>query len=148
MTRRLNLDQWTVREELPAIIWTYTGVFELEPVAVNDSHENDLYDEYAAAFFAAHAYQTAEEVEDYYDNYSLSEIWRAYGKGDGTAERMGLPREWYVEGAAEDGSDAIIYVDESTEYESRREDWQTAVHYLDPADVNEVWQIVAAARRS
>lgn len=147
MTRRLNLDQWTTREELPAIVWTYTGVWELEPVAVNDSHDSDLYSEYAAAFFAARVYQTAEEVEqEHADEYSPEEIADYYENGPKVAAYAGLPAEWYVEGANEDGSDVIIYVDEETRYNSRREDWQTAVTYLDPEDVNEVWQIVASNR--
>lgn len=149
MTRRLNLDQWTTREELPAIVWTYTGVWELVPVAVNDSHDSDVYNEYAAAFFAARAYQTAEEVEqEHADELSPEEIADYYENGPKVAAYAGLPTEWYVEGAAEDGSDVIIYVDEETSYNSRREDWQTAVPYLDPEDVNDVWQIVADARRS
>lgn len=145
MTRRVNLDQWTAREELPVIVWTYTGVWELEPVAVNDSHDSDLYSEYAAAFFAAHAYQTREEMEqDHAAEYTPEQIAELYSTD--RAAREGFPAEWYVEGVNEDGSDVFIYVDEETSYNSRREDWETAVPYLDPEDVNEVWQIVASTR--
>ena len=145
MSRRLNLDQWTAREELPVIVWTYCGYWELEPVAVNDSHDNDLYSEYAAAFYAVHAYQTREELEqEHADELSPEEIDELYSTD--RAAREGLPTEWYVEGVNEDGGDAIIYVDEETSYNSRREDWETAVPYLDPADVNEVWQIIASTR--
>lgn len=146
MTRRVNLDQWTDRTEPPVIVWVYCGYWELEPVAVNDTNENDLYAEYAAAWYAAHAYQTAEEVEEEFDNYSIGEIWRAYGKGDGTAENMGLPREYYVEGAAEDSSDLLIYVDEETVYNTRRESLEDAAAYLYPEDVAEIYREVLAAR--
>ena len=145
MTRRINLDQWTDRTEPPTIVWVYCGYWELEPVAVNDTHDNDLYAEYAAAFFAARAYQTAEEVEqEHADELSPEEIAELYSTD--RAARECFPAEWYVEGANEDGSDAIIYVDEETAYNSRREDWQTAVSYLDPEDVNEVWEIIASNR--
>lgn len=145
MTRRVNLDQWNDRTEPPVIVWAYTGVWELEPIAVNDSHDSDLYAEYAAAFLASGYYQTREQVEaDHADEYTPEEIQELYSTD--RAARAGLPAEWYIEGAAEDGSDMIIYVDEETSYSTRRESWEDALPYLDPESVNEIWQEIAAAR--
>lgn len=146
MTRRINLDQWRDRKEPPVIVWTYTGVWELEPVAVDDSHESDLYQEYAAAFFAAKTYQTFDEVcEEYADDYTPEQIEDFYDAGDGSAERAGLPVSWYVEGT-EDG-DQIIHVDPETFASSHRESLEEAVKYLDPEDVAEIYQEIIAAHR-
>lgn len=145
MTRRVNLDQWTDRTEPPAIVWVYCGYWELEPVAVNDSHDSDVYAEYAAAWYAAHAYQTREQVEeDHADEHTPEDIQELYSTD--RAARAGLPNEYYVEGAAEDSSDLLIYVDEETVYNTRRETWEDAIKYLDPEDVNEVWQEITNAR--
>lgn len=37
MTRRLETSQWHDRTEEPVIIWAYTGVWDLVPVAVDGS---------------------------------------------------------------------------------------------------------------
>lgn len=146
MTRRLDISQWKDRTEAPVIVWTYDGVWELAPVAVDNSHENDLYAEYAAAFFAAKAYQTFEEVcEEYADDYTPEQIEDFYDAGDGSEERAGLPASWYVEGT-EDG-DQIIYVDPETFANSHRETLEEAVKYLDPEDVAEIYQEIIAAHR-
>lgn len=145
MTRRLNIDQWTDRTEPPTIVWVYIGYWELEPVAVNDSHDNDVYNEYASAWYAAHAYQTREQVEeDHADEYTPEDIQELYSTD--RADRAGLPREYYVEGAAEDGSDVLIYVDEETSYNTRRESLEDAAQYLYPEDVAEIYREVLAAR--
>lgn len=145
MTRRVNLDQWTYRDEPPVIVWVYCGYWELEPVAVNDTHDNDLYAEYAAAWYAAHAYQTREQVEeDHADEYTPEEIQELYSTD--RAARAGLPNEYYVEGAAEDSSDLLIYVDEETVYNTRRESLEDAAQYLYPEDVAEIYREIIAAR--
>jgi len=145
MTRRVNLDQWTDRTEEPAIVWVYCGYWELEPVAVNDSHDNDVYDELAHAWYAAHAYQTREQVEeDHADEYTPEDIQELYSTD--RAARAGLPNEYYVEGAAEDGSDVLIYVDEETVYNTRRESLEDAAQYLYPEDVAEIYREIIAAR--
>ena len=149
MTRRINLDQWRDRTEEPVIVWTYTGVWELMPVAVDDSHDNDLYQEYASAFYAAKAYQTAEELEDNASWYDLTaeELRDIIDSGDDLAQtRAGLPRMWYVEGAAEDGSDVIIYVDDETQAQSHRETLAEATSHLDPEDVAEIYRAIIDAR--
>lgn len=147
MTRRINLDQWRDRTEEPVIVWTYTGVWELEPVAVDDSHDADIYQEYAAAFYAAKAYKTFDEVcEEWKEDLTPEEIEKLYQWGDGREARRGLPASWYVEGANEDGSDAIIYVDEETQANSRRETLEEATPYLDPEDVAEVFRAILATR--
>lgn len=145
MSRPADLTQWRDRTEEPVIIWVYTGVWELMPVAVDDSHENDLYQEYAAAFYAAGYYQTREELEEEHaDEYTPEEIQELYSTD--RAARAGLPVEWYVESANEDGSDAIIYVDEETQANSRRETLEEATPYLDPEDVAEIYRAILAAR--
>lgn len=147
MTRRVNLDQWAYRDEPPVIVWVYCGYWELEPIAVNDSHENDVYNEYASAWYAAHAYMTWDEViEEYRHEYTAEQIEELYNRGDFSADRAGLPREYYVEGAAEDGSDMLIYVDEQTEFETRRESLEDAAQYLYPEDVAEINREIIAAR--
>lgn len=145
MTRRVNLDQWTAREELPVIVWAYCGYWELEPIAVNDSHDSDVYSEYAAAFLASGYYQTREQVEeDHADEYTPEEIQELYSTD--RAARAGLPNEWYVEGADEDGSDLVIYVDAETSYNSRREPFEDAIKYLDSEDVAEIYREILVAR--
>lgn len=145
MSRRINLDQWRDRTEEPVIVWTYTGVWELEPVAVDDSHEGDIYDEYAHAWYAAGYYQTREEVEEEFsEDYTPEQIEELYSTD--RAARAGLPYEYCAEGCNEDGSDAIIYVDEETQASSRRESLEDATPYLDPEDVAEIYREILAAR--
>lgn len=147
MTRRVNLDQWTDRENPPAIVWVYCGYWELEPVAVNDSHDSDVYDELTHAWYAANAYMTWDEVvEEYRHEYTAAQLEELYSNGDGSADRAGLPREYYVEGVAEDGSDVLIYVDEQTVYNTRRESLEDAAAHLYPEDVAEIYREVLAAR--
>lgn len=148
MTRRLNIDQWRDHTQEPVIIWTYVGTWELEPVAVDDSNENDLYDEYARAFFAARAYYDENELEDEarYHDLTIEQAHELYSRGDGSAEAAGLPAEWYAQGCRDDGSDAIIYVDEQTMAESRRESLADAARYLDPEDVAEIMREVYYTR--
>lgn len=147
MTRRLDISQWRDRTEEPVIVCVYTGVWELEPVAVDDSHESDLYDEYAHAFFAARAYQTFEEVcEEYADDYTPDQIEDLYARGDGSEARAGLPAMWCVEGTEADGSDSIIYVDEEIFASSHRESLEEATPYLDPEDVAAIYRAMLEAR--
>lgn len=147
MTRRVNLDQWTDRTEPPVIVWAYIGYWELLPVAVNDSHDADTYNELTRAWYAAGAYQTIEEVKEEADIYDLThaEVEELYARADCSAENMGLPHEYYVEGAAEDGSDVLIYVDEQTEFETHRESLEDAAQYLYPEDVTEIYREILAA---
>ena len=145
MSRRINLDQWRDRTEEPVIVWAYTGVWELEPVAVDDSHEADIYDEYARAWYAAGYYQTREQVEEEFsEDYTPDQIEELYSTD--RAARAGLPYEYYAEGVNEDGSDAIIYVDEETQANSRRETLEEATPYLDPEDVSEIYRAMLEAR--
>jgi len=145
MSRRINLDQWRDHTEEPVIVWTYTGVWELLPVAVDDSHEADIYDEYAAAWYATGYYQTREQVEEEHaDEYTPEEIEELYSTD--RASRAGLPYEYYAEGVNEDGSDAIIYVDEETQSGSHRESLEEATPYLDPEDVAEIYRAMLEAR--
>lgn len=148
MTRRLDISQWRDRTEEPAIVWAYTGYAELEPVAVDDTHEADLYDEYTRAWYAAGAYYNEEGLKDEarFHDLTLEQAYELYSKGDGSAEAAGLPREYYAEGVNEDGSDAIIYVDEATEFETHRESLEEAAPYLDPEDLEEIREQIAAAR--
>lgn len=146
MTRRVDISQWRDRTEEPVIVWTYTGVWELLPVAVDDSHEADVYQEYAAAWYATGYYQTREQIEEEHaDEYTPEEIQELYSTD--RAARAGLPYEYVAEGVAEDGSDAIIYVDEETQYNSRRETLAEATPYLDPEDVAEIYREILAARK-
>lgn len=146
--QRVNLDQWRDRTEEPAIVWAFVGVWELQPVAVDDSHGNDLYDEYARAWYAARAYQTAEELEEDADFYDLTpeRMRELYSRADCSAYEAGLPHEYYAEGCNEDGSDAIIYVDEQTEFETHRETLEEAARHLDPEDLEEIRHEIATAR--
>lgn len=149
MTQTADLTQWRDRTQAPVIVWVYTGGYQLQPVAVDDSHEGDLYDEYARAFFAARAYQTAEELEDDAGWYDLTpaQMWELYSRGDYSAERHGLPAQWYAEGVEEYHDDAIIYVDEATISESRRETLEEATPYLAPESVAEIYREILEARR-
>lgn len=148
MTRRVNLDQWTDRTEPPVIVWVYCGYWELEPVAVDDSHECDMHDEYTRAWFAAGAYQTRDQVEEEFKSeYTPEQIEELYSRGDYSAEAAGLPTETYAEGCEEDGSDTIIYIDEVTWSESHRETLEEATPYLDPEDVAEIHHAITEARK-
>ena len=148
MTHRINLDQWRDRTEEPVIIWAFTGYVELQPVAVDDSHEADIYDEYTRAWYAARTYQTREELDSEASWYDLTpeQIEELYNRGDGSAEAAGLPYEYYAEGCNEDGSDALIYVSEETECNTHRETLEEATPYLDPEDVAEIRREIIAAR--
>lgn len=149
MTRRVNTDQWRDKTQPPVIVWAFTGYVELEPVAVDDTHEADLYDEYARAWYAAGAYYNEEGLKDEarLHDLTLEQAYELYSKGDGSAEAAGLPREYYAEGVNEDGSDAVIYVDEATEFESHRESLEEATPYLDPEDVEEIRAAMLEARK-
>lgn len=146
--KRVNIDQWHDRTKEPVIIWTYIGCWELLPVAVDDSHECDLYTEFARAYYAARAYQTFEEVAENASWYGLTpkQIEDLYAQGDGSAEQKGLPREYYAEGCSKDGSDAIIYIDEETEYNTHRESLADAAEHLYPENVAEIYREILAAR--
>lgn len=151
MTRRVNTDQWRDHTQPPIIVWAYVGTWELEPVAVDDTHEADLYNEYTRAWYAAHAYKELEEIKDWSHTwYDLTpeQVEELYNRADGSAEAAGLPREYYAEGVNEDGSDAVIYVDEATEFESHRESLEEAAPYLDPEDVEEIRAAMLEARRA
>ena len=148
MTRRLNTDQWRDHTEEPIIVWVYDGVWELAPVAVDDSHEADVYDEYTRAWYAAGAFMTFEEVcEEYSNDYSAAQIEELYMRGDFSAEAAGLPHEYYAEGCNDDGSDPIIYVDEETISQTRRESIIEAAHSLDTEEVAELYQTILEARK-
>lgn len=149
MSMRIDTSQWRDKTEAPAIVWAYIGGWELAPVAVDDSHENDLYDELTRAWYAAGAYYNEEGLKDEarFHDLTLEQAYELYSKGDGSAEAAGLPREYYAEGVNEDGSDAIIYVDEATEFETRRETLEEATPYLDPEDVAEIYRAILAARK-
>ena len=145
MTRRVITDQWHDHTEEPVIVWVYTGFCELEPVAVDDSHEADIYQEYAAAFYAARAYMTREELEEEFsEDYTPEQIDELYSTD--RAGRAGLPVEWYAEGVNDDHSDAIIYVDPETHAGSHRESLEDAAAYLDPEDIVSIYQSILAAR--
>lgn len=148
MSKRVDISQWHDKTEPPAIVWAYIGSWELAPVAVDDTHENDLHDELTRAFYAVNAYQTAEEIEANASWYDLTpnQIEELYSRGDYSAEKAGLPTETYAQGVNSDGSDAIIYVDETTWSETRRETLEEATPYLDPEDVAEIYREIIAAR--
>ena len=138
--QHVDLTQWRDRTEEPAIIWAYVGTWDLQPVAVDDTHDADTYNEFTRAWYAAGAYQTLEEVKEEADVYDLTpaEVEELYARADCSAYEAGLPFEYYVEGANEDGSDAIIYVTEVTEAETHRETLEEAARYLDPEDLEEI----------
>lgn len=148
MSRRIDLTQWRDRTEEPIIIWVPVSDYTADPYAVDDSHEADLYQEYASAYYAARAYYTAAEMEDRAEWYDLTpaHMWELYEAGDGSADRAGLPREWYAEGVNEDGSDALIYVDEATEYGTHRESLEEAARYLEAEDVAAIYREILEAR--
>lgn len=148
MTRRLDISQWRDRTEEPVIVWVPISAYTADPYAVDDSHDNDLYDEYARAFFASGQYQTREQLEEDADWYDLTpdQIEELYQRGDGSADRAGLPVEWYAEGTEPDGSDSIIYVSQDTGYNTHRETLEEAARYLDPEDLEEIREQIAAAR--
>ena len=148
MTSRINLTQWRDHTEAPAIVWVPISAYTADPYAVDDSHENDLYDEYARAFFASGQYQTLEEIQENASWYDLTpeQIEELYQRGDGSADRAGLPVEWYAEGTEPDGSDSIIYVSQDTEYNTHRESLEEAVKYLDPEDVATIYRAILEAR--
>lgn len=149
MSRRIDITQWRDRTEEPVIIWVYTGTWELAPVAVDDSHEADLYDEYTRAWYAAGAYYNEEGLEDEarFHNLTIEQAYELYSKGDGSAEAAGLPREYYAEGVNSDGSDVLIYVDEATEYGTHRETLEEATPYLESEDVAEIYRAIIEARK-
>lgn len=141
----VNLTQWRDRTEAPVIVWAYVGFWELQPVAVDDSHEADIYQEYASAFYAVNAYKTREELkEEFSEDYTPEEIDELYSTD--RAARAGLPVEWIAEGVNEDGSDAVIYCDEETLANSHRESLEEAVKYLAPEDVAEIYRAILEAR--
>lgn len=145
MTRRINLDQWHDRTQEPIIINVYDGFVYLQPVAVDDSHENDLYQENARAFYAARAFMAREELEEEYaEDYTPEEIDELYSTN--RASREGLPVEWCAEGVNEDGSDQVIYIDPETYENSNRETLEEATPYLDPEDVAEIYRAMLEAR--
>lgn len=142
----VNISQWHDRTQEPIIVWTYNGYWQLEPVAVDDSHEADIYQEYASAVYATGCYMTREQVEEEYaDDYTPDEIDELYSTD--RAGRAGLPVEWYVEGVNDDGSDAIIYVDEETTANTRREEIDEAAKYIDPDSILEIYREIIEARK-
>ena len=150
MTRQLDISQWRDRTEEPVIVWTYTGVAELAPVAVDAvGPEADEYDQLARAWYAAGYYQTREELEEDADWYDLTpnQIEVLYSAGDYSAEAAGLPVEFVATGVNDDGSDSIIYVDDATIYDTRRPvTLAEAAPAMYPEDVEEIREQIAAAR--
>jgi hypothetical protein len=150
MTRRVDISQWRDRTEEPVIVWTYTGVWELLPVAVDPvGPEADEYDQIARAWYAAGYYQTREELEANASWYDLTpaQMDELYSRGDGSAEAAGLPAEFVATGVNDDGSDAIIYVDDATTYDTRHPvTLEEAARYLDPEDLAEIREQIAATR--
>lgn len=148
MALHIDMTQWRDKTEPPAIVWAPISAYAAQPVAVDDSHGNDLYDELTRAWYAAGTYETAEELEAraYWYDLTPEHMRDLYAAGDGSAEAAGLPREYYAEGVNEDGSDAIIYVDEATEYDTSRESIDEAARYLDPEDVAAIYRAVLDAR--
>lgn len=150
MTRQVITDQWRDHTEPPVIVWTYTGFWELEPVAVDAvGPEADEYDQIARAWYAAGYYQTREELEANASWYDLTpeQVKELYSRGDGSAEAAGLPAEFVATGVNDDGSDAIIYVDDATIYDTRRPvTLEEAAPAMYPEDVEEIREQIAAAR--
>ena len=145
----VDLTQWRDRTEEPVIVWTYIGVWELMPVAVDPvGPEADEYDQIARAWYAAGYYQTREQVEeDHADELTPEQIEELYSAGDGSAEAAGLPTEFVATGVEDDGSDAIMYVDEATIYDTRRPvTLEEAARYLDPEDLEEIRAEIEKAR--
>lgn len=151
MTRRVITDQWHDHTQPPVIVWAYTGVWELQPVAVDQvGPEADEYSQLTRAWYAAKAYYNEEELEEEarFNGLTMEQANELYGRGDGSAEAAGLPREYYAEGVNKDGSDAIIYVDEATEFATYLETLEEATPRLYPEDVAEINQAVTEARQS
>lgn len=148
MTRRLDISQWRDRTEEPVIVWVHDGYWELLPVAVDTvGPEADEYAQFARAIYAARAYYTFDEVcSEYADSFTADQIEALYSAGDWSAEREGLPAEWYAEGTEPDGSDTRIYVTEETLYATHRETLEEATPDLDPEDLEEIRNEIAAAR--
>lgn len=150
MTRRLDISQWRDRTEEPVIVWTYTGVWELLPVAVDPvGPEADEYDQIARAWYAAGYYQTREELEANASWYDLTpaQIEELYSRGDGSAEAAGLPAEFVATGVNDDGSDAIIYIDDATTYATHSPvTLEEAAPAMYPEDIEEIREQIAAAR--
>jgi len=148
MKSTADLSQWRDRTEEPVIIWVPVSDYTAEPVAVDDSHEADIYDEYTRAWYAARTYQTREELDNDASWYDLTpeQIEELYQRGDFSAECAGLPAEYYAEGVNEDGSDALIYVDEATVYGTHRETLAEATPNLDPESVAEIYREMLEAR--
>lgn len=147
MSRGIIFDQWRDRTEEPVIVLVYDGVWELQPVAVDDTHEGDLQQEYASAFYAARAYRTFDEVcEEWSDDLTPEQVEGLYSRGDYSAERRGLPAEWYVEGTEEGGGDTVIYIDDETLAGSHRATLEDEVPYLDPEDVARIYRAIIEAR--
>ena len=145
----VDLTQWRDRTEEPVIVWTYIGVWELMPVAVDPvGPEADEYDQIARAWYAAGYYQTREDVEaEHADDLTPAQIEELYQRGDGSAEAAGLPVEFVATGVNDDGSDAIMYVDEATIYDTRRPvTLAEAAPAMYPEDVEEIREQIAAAR--
>lgn len=148
MKSTVDLTQWKDRTQEPVIIWAPVSDYTAEPVAVDDSHEADICDEYTRAWYAARAYQTREELDNDASWYDLTpeQIEELYSRGDGSAEEAGLPTETYAEGVNDDGSDALIYVDEATVYGTHRETLAEATPNLDPESVAEIYREMLEAR--
>ena len=149
MSRPADLTQWRDRTEEPVIIWAYTGVWEPMPVAVDQvGPEADEYDQVTRAWYAAGYYYTREELEqEHADSLTPDQIEELYSRGDGSAEAAGLPELFYAQGVNDDGSDAIIYVDEATIYETRRATLEEAAPYMYAEDLEEIHELIAAARK-
>lgn len=146
MTRRLDISQWRDRTEAPVIVWVHDGLWELMPVAVDTvGPEADEYAQFARAFYAARAYQTFDEVcEEYAGTFTPEQISDLYSAGDGSDEAAGLPAMWVVESTGD--GDQIIYVDEATMYNTRRATLEEATPYMYPDDLEEIRELIAAAR--
>ena len=149
MSRPADLTQWRDRTEEPVIIWAYTGIWEPMPVAVDQvGPEADEYDQVTRAWYAAGYYYTREELEqEHADSLTPDQIEELYSRGDGSAEAAGLPELFYAQGVNDDGSDAIIYVDEATIYETRRATLEEAAPYMYAEDLEEIHELIAAARK-
>ena len=148
MTSRINTDQWRDKTQEPVIIWVPISAYASEPVAMDDSHDADLYDEFTRAWFAVGQYQTREEVNNNASWYDLTpeQIEELYSRGDGSEEAAGLPREYYAQGCNEDGSDPLIYVSWETEHNTHRESLKEAARDLDPEDVADIYRAILAER--
>jgi len=150
MARSVDISQWRDRTEAPVIVWTYTGVWELLPIAVDSvGPEADEYDQIARAWYAAGYYQTREDVEaEHADDLTPAQIEELYQRGDYSAEAAGLPAEFVATGVNDDGSDEIIYVDEETAYATRRPvTLEEAAPAMYPEDLEEIHELIAAARK-